>query len=49
MRVRLLHGFISAAEVVWHRMGCKDDHGIRIDKDLEDDCREQRSRGREWG
>jgi len=49
MSVRLPNGFISAAEVVWHRMGCKDEHGIRIDEELEDNCRKQRRRGREWG
>ena len=30
-------------------MRCKDDHGIRIGKDLEDNFREQRYGGREWG
>jgi hypothetical protein len=43
MSVRLLQGFISSAEVIWHRMRCKDDYGIRTGKDLEDNVREQRA------
>jgi hypothetical protein len=42
--IKLLRGFISEAEIIQRQMGCKDDHGIRIGKELEDNRKEQKER-----